>query len=75
MQVFDRPTPQIRARHFQRLPTQLEKVERNDGRRDQRQHDPLTEREGVQEVIGEEGHAASVLVFQGLLQSFDEFIG
>ena len=49
VQVFDRPLPEIRARHFERLPLELEEIERNDRRRHERHQHPLPSRERVAE--------------------------
>ena len=50
VQVLDRPLPQIRARHLQRLPLQLQEIQRNDRRRHERQEAPLPRRERVAET-------------------------
>ena len=52
-QVFDRPLPKKRARHFERLAAELEKIERDQRRRHGAQQGPLPPRKHVDQFHAE----------------------
>jgi len=50
VQVLDRAAPQIRAGHFQRLPFELQEIQRHDGRGHQSQDSPLPKIQTIDKI-------------------------